>query len=109
MTNDLPEPIARYFEADRDTAFDKVLACFTDTAVVLDEGVTHRGRAAIGAWKARATRQYTYTVEPVAIASDGQREVVTGHLVGDFPGSPLDLRYAFVLDRDKIAELEIRP
>jgi hypothetical protein len=32
---------------------------------------------------------------------------VTSHLVGDFPGSPVDLRYFFVLDGDKIASLEI--
>jgi len=35
--------------------------------------------------------------------------VVTSHVVGDFPGSPIDLRYLFVLDDDRIAELEIVP
>ena len=34
---------------------------------------------------------------------------MTSHLEGDFPGSPLDLRYFFTLDGDKIAALEIIP
>jgi hypothetical protein len=33
--------------------------------------------------------------------------VVTAHVAGDFPGSPIDLRYAFVLAGDRIARLEI--
>lgn len=40
---------------------------------------------------------------------DKGRIVVTAHLVGDFPGSPTDLRYFFVLEDDKIADLEITP
>jgi len=34
---------------------------------------------------------------------------VTSHLVRDFPGSPVDLRYFFILDGDQIAALEIIP
>jgi len=34
---------------------------------------------------------------------------VTSHLVGDFPGSPMNLRYRFTLERGKIASLEIAP
>ena len=33
--------------------------------------------------------------------------VVTSHLVGNFPGSPVDLRFFFKLEGDKIASLEI--
>ena len=36
--------------------------------------------------------------------------MVKGHVVGDFPGSPIDLRYVFVLADAKIAELvETKP
>lgn len=35
--------------------------------------------------------------------------IVTAHLTGNFPGSPVDLRYAFTLSGDKIARLEIVP
>ena len=45
----------------------------------------------------------------MTIATAGERTVVTAHVRGDFPGSPLDLRYFFVLEGDRIAELEIEP
>jgi hypothetical protein len=32
-----------------------------------------------------------------------------GHLVGNFPGGPVDLRFFFTLAGDKIASLEIFP
>lgn len=107
MTMQLPPPISRYFEADRGEPVEAVLACFADEAVVKDEGRVHRGHDAIRAWKIGATKKYNYTVEPFAIETDKGRQVVTSHLVGDFPGSPVDLRYFFVLDGDKISELEI--
>ena len=46
---------------------------------------------------------------PFAIEEAGDASIVTAHLAGDFAGSPLDLHYAFVLDGDKLASLEIKP
>ena len=45
----------------------------------------------------------------VLIEVKGDRKVVTGHVAGNFPGSPVDLRYFFRLTGEKIAELEILP
>lgn len=103
----LPEAIEAYFSADRDGGVDAVLSCFTDDAIVKDEGETHAGKDAIPRWKAGASRKYTYTVEPISIATEGPRTVVTSHMVGDFPGSPVDLRYLFVLTGARISHLEI--
>ena len=102
----LPAPIAAYFAADRHDA-DAVAACFSATATVLDEGKTHTGREAIRQWKAEASTRFSYSVEPFAAIEDGGRFIVTGHVAGDFPGSPVDLRYAFALEGDLIAGLEI--
>jgi len=104
----LPEPIAAYFAADRADA-DAVARCFTDDAVVTDERRTHVGRAAIAAWKRESASRYTYTSEPFAIDEVDGRTVVASHLVGDFPGGAVDLRYFFRLQGDRIAELEIVP
>ena len=109
MTVQLPPPIAAYFAADANKDGHVVAHCFTDDAVVKDEGKTHSGKDAIRDWKAQSSTTYRYTAEPFAIATDGARTVVTSHLEGDFPGSPLDLRYFFTLDGDKIAALEITP
>jgi hypothetical protein len=34
---------------------------------------------------------------------------VTGRVTGNFPGSPVDLRYRFRLDHGLVASLEIAP
>lgn len=105
---DLPEPIAAYFEADQRAA-EAVARCFTDDGRVVDEGATHVGRAAVRAWKTAASRRFSYRVEPFHQARHDRGIVVTSRVTGDFPGSPVDLRYVFVLERGLIASLEIAP
>lgn len=107
MSIELPNVIAAYFSADKKGNAQAISVCFTEDATVVDEGNTYTGRDAIRQWMANASTQYTYTAEPFDIAEDGKRTIVTSHLVGNFPGSPVDLRYFFVLRGGKIAELEI--
>ena len=102
----LPKPIAAYFIADKGEG-EAVSECFTENAVVKDEGHTHKGRAAIKEWKTDASAKYQYTCEPLACEEKEGKTVVTCHLVGNFPGSPVDLRFLFKLEGDKIALLEI--
>jgi len=54
MQLDLPKPVAAYFTADRGDS-EATSQCFTETAVVTDEGHPYRGRAAIKQWKAEAS------------------------------------------------------
>ena len=54
MTLDLPTPVANYFCADKSDS-EAVAQCFTENAVVKDEGHTFKGRAAIRQWKARTS------------------------------------------------------
>lgn len=107
MTVTLPKGIEAYFAADRDGGPDAVAAAFSENGVVKDEGRTHEGRGAIRRWKAGTTQKYTYTMEPFFIATENGRTQVTCHVVGDFPGSPVDLRFFFILENDKIAQLEV--
>jgi hypothetical protein len=107
MALTLPKPIAAYFRADKDGA--DVSQYFTENAVVKDEGQTRNGRAAIKQWKAEASAKYQYVSEPLACEQQGKRTVVTSRLTGNFPGSPVNLRYFFELAGDKIASLEIIP
>jgi ketosteroid isomerase-like protein len=104
----LPVAIAAYFEADRTRAAAAVADCFTADAIVRDEGHTYTGRDAIEEWKAGSSRKYSYTVEPFAIVREGDRTVVTSHVVGDFPGSPVDLSYLFTLTGEGVSGLEIK-
>jgi len=104
----LPEPIAAYFDADG-RGGDAVARCFARQAVVVDEGRTHSGREAIEAWKAAASAKYSYIAQPLGVEQKDGRYIVASRLTGNFPGSPIDLRYAFRLERGKIASLEITP
>ena len=108
MTLDLPGPIAAYFAADREDG-EAVARCFTEAAVVKDEGRTHRGRAAIRQWKEEVSTKYQYTCEPFACELGDGSVVVTSRLTGTFPGSPVNLWYCFTLKGSAIASLEIVP
>jgi hypothetical protein len=105
---DLPKVVADYFEADKGDG-QAVAQCFTDNAIVKDEGHTYRGRAAIKKWKAASSTKYQYTSEPIACEHSDGKTIVTSHLTGNFPGSPVNLRYFFGLEGNKIATLEIVP
>lgn len=107
MAIELPKVIAAYFAADVEGNPDEVSNCFTETAFVKDEGNTYLGPHEIREWKSSSSRKYKYTVEPFDLTTEGGRTVVRGHLSGNFPGSPVDLRYFFILDGELIAALEI--
>jgi hypothetical protein len=106
-TPTLPDPINAYFAADR-RGVDAVIRCFTTQAVVRDEGRTYAGLDAIKAWRMATATAYTYTSEPFAMEQTDGYHVVMSRVTGNFPGSPLDLRYRFRLERGLIDSLEIK-
>jgi hypothetical protein len=107
-TLDLPKPIAEFFVADAGDA-EAVAQCFLENAIVEDEGQTYLGRAAIKQWKADASKKFQYTSSPFAVEKQPEKTVVSSHLEGNFPGSPVDLRFFFEVQGDKIKSLEIIP
>ena len=109
MAIELPAAIAAYFAADQKGDAQALAQCFAPSAIAIDEGNTYEGREAIQDWIAHASTEYSYTVEPFAVTDEDDRTVVTSHLLGNFPGSPVDLRYRFVIEEDQIAQLEIVP
>lgn len=104
MTTEL---INRYFElapsADREAYF----ALFADDAVAEDDGQTHVGVESIRAWRSEVPA-VTYTLTDVSEV-DGY-PVATADIAGDFPGSPVALRFSFIEIRDGlIRHLAIAP
>ena len=108
MSLKLPDPIAAYFSADQG-AGEAVADCFTAAAVVQDEGHTYRGVDEIRRWRANVAAQFTYVCDPLSIAAEDGKSIVSCRLTGDFPGNVADLRFFFQLEGDKIAALEITP
>jgi hypothetical protein len=107
MTNlTLPEPIAACFDADKRDG-QAVASCFTPRAIVKDERRTHPRHAAIKAWKTAASARFASTREPLDVKHKDGRYIIGSQLTGDFPGSPVDLRFVFRLEHGKIASLEI--
>ena len=102
----LPDPIAAYFAADT-RGPDDVARCFIAQGSVRDKGQTHTGRDAIRAWKAESSTLYTYTNDPFLLELVDGVHRVSSHTVGNFPGSPIDLKLLFRLERGLIANLEI--
>lgn len=109
MPLNLPAPVAAYIAAENTDDASALAHCFTENAVVQDEGRTMKGLAAIQRWKTETKQKYQYTVEPLAAVQKDGKTVVTGRLTGDFPGSPVELQLVFGLDGDRISSLEIRP
>lgn len=107
MAVDLPIPIASYIAAENSGDTDALAQCFSEDAVVRDEGKTIKGLAAIKQWKAETGTKYQHTVEPLLRVQKDGKTIVTNRLTGNFPGSPIELEFVFTLAGDKIASLEI--
>ncbi|HJW45731.1 MAG TPA: nuclear transport factor 2 family protein [Lysobacter sp.] len=107
MNIDLPAAVERYVRADSSGNEELLGQCFTRDAVVTDEGRTVSGLDAIQTWKREAKAKYRYQMRPIAASRVGDSVEMTARLTGDFPGSPVELTYTFVLEGDRIASLEI--
>jgi hypothetical protein len=107
MSIRLPKPIAHYVAAENSGDVESLEECFAPTATVRDEARTYKGLAAIKEWKAETKRKYNHTVAPQSLAELDGRTVLEATLTGTFPGSPVTLEFAFVLEGGKIASLEI--
>lgn len=105
-----PAVISRYFALDAERDADGITALFTDDATVVDERETHRGRAAIRAWRAGPASRYAYTTEVLRTEAVGpDRHVVTARLTGNFPGGTVVLKHDFTIAGEHIARLVISP
>ena len=107
MIDNLPKPIALYVSAENSGNPHLLDQCFAENAVVSDENETYEGLGAIKKWKAETKKKYQHTVDPLRVAQQNGKFIVTNRLTGNFPGSPVELEFVFTLDGDQIVSLEI--
>jgi ketosteroid isomerase-like protein len=107
MSLKLPSAILAYFNAANDGNAESVALCFTEDAVVRDEGRDIRGRAAIRAWTQETHAKYAPVTTPLEANGAGDELIVVAQVAGTFPGSPLPLRLHFTLGDGGISALEI--
>ena len=103
----LTGPVANYLAAANAQDIEGVTASFGDSAVVRDEGQSHQGTAAIRQWAEEVSTTYRPTVEALEVAHSDDRTILTCRVSGSFPGSPIELRYVFTLNGEKIERLDI--
>ncbi|MEM4987548.1 nuclear transport factor 2 family protein [Collimonas sp. H4R21] len=107
MSLNLPTAVAAYFKAANSGNSDSVAQCFAEDAVVHDEGRDMRGRAAILAWNDENQKKYAAVMTPLEATGSASQLSVVAQVAGTFPGSPLPLRFHFVLGDTGISALEI--
>jgi hypothetical protein len=79
--------------------------CFTETAVVFDEGKTHNGKTEIENWIDNANKEYKAVMKPLDYNEN--ESILSAEISGTFPGSPLVLKYHFELNEGLIQSLKI--
>ena len=108
MATDLPDNLLQYFAAQNAHDVDSMVARFAPEAEVKDEGRTYAGRDAIREWMRETSAKYHVSVEPLSTTEKDDVLTVVARVAGNFPGSPANLTYDFVLDRaGLIQRLEI--
>lgn len=104
----LPGAVVAYLDARDAQRYDEAAAVFAADAVVLDEGRTHEGRAAIAEWIAQSSTEWSYTSTRLGQQLVDERHVnVLVRIDGNFPGGTATLRYRFELDGGLVRHLAI--
>ena len=103
----LPKVIADLVTAQNN--FDSVAysECFSETAVVFDEGRTHNGRKEIEHWIADANKRYEATMKPVSFEEGETGSILKAEASGNFPGSPIVMSYHLKIEDELIKSLKI--
>jgi ketosteroid isomerase-like protein len=107
MTIKLPRIIKKYVDASNKHNVQSILSCFSDDAIVHDEGKEFRGKKTIEGWIVQTIEKYKFQFEPLTIKDDNVEVVVAVEVSGTFDGSPVSLDYHFVIENDQILSLTI--
>ncbi len=101
----LPKVLADLVAAQNKADSSAYANCFSDTAVVFDEGKKHTGKAAIKNWIAKANQAYKTKMKPLNYSTT--KQTLDAEISGTFPGSPLVLTYQFEIQEGQIQLLKI--
>lgn len=101
----LPHIISELVKAQNDFDSAAYANCFAEHAAVFDEGKTHNGKAEIESWIDKANKEYHATMEPVDY--DEKENMLSAKTSGNFPGSPIVLKYHFKLSEGYIQSLKV--
>jgi len=101
----LPIVISDLVKAQNNFDSASYVNCFNETAVVFDEGKTHKGKKEIKNWIGKAQKVYQVTMKPLEYSET--KQILDAEISGNFSGSPLVLSYQFELQDGRIQSLKI--
>ncbi|PYJ49318.1 MAG: hypothetical protein DME87_10075 [Verrucomicrobia bacterium] len=107
MNVKLPRIIKNYIDASNGHDVKSILSCFSDDAVVRDEGKELRGKEAIEGWIVKTMEKYKFHFKPLSAKDHDEEVVVAVEVSGTFAGSPVTLDYYFAIENEKILSLMI--
>lgn len=81
--------------------------CFSESAVVFDEGQTYNGRSEIKQWIANANEKFKIVMKPIEYTLAGTTGILSAEVSGLFDGSPVVLYYHFELKDGLIQSLKV--
>lgn len=103
----LPKVIDELVQAQNNFDSAAYANCFSETAVVFDEGKTHNGRKEIEQWIADANERYQAVMKPVSLKENEKESLLKAEVSGNFPGSPIIMTYHLQIADDLIQALKI--
>lgn len=101
----LPNVIADLANAQKNFDSESYANCFSETAIVFDEGKNHKGRKEIQQWITKANEEFQTVMKPLEYSET--EEILKAEVSGNFPGSPIILSYHFKLNDGLIESLKI--
>lgn len=103
----LPKLIARFVATQNNYDSKAYADCFTETAIVHDEGKTHTGKPEIRQWIEEANEKYRSQMKPLNHEQSGPNGTLTAEVSGTFPGSPIVLQFHLELKDELIDSLKV--
>ena len=101
----LPKIVTELITAQNNFDSTAYANCFTDTAVVFDEGKTHIGKTEIKTWIEKANNEYRAVMKPIEYSETAHS--LTTEVSGTFPGSPIIITYHYEFQDGLIQSLKI--
>ena len=103
----LPKEVEALLQAQAQFDSAAFADCFAETAVVFDEGKTHKGRKEIQKWNAHTNQEYRTVLQPQSYTKSGEEHILTTRVSGTFDGSPIVVNYQFQIENGFIQSLKI--
>lgn len=104
---DIPEVVSAYFDADQANDVDALNQIFSDSAIVEDENSLYRGIVEIRTWWLAMKEKYQYFLELIEVFNADHISTVLTQVSGNFPNSPVKLKFQFTLENGKVVKLRI--